>query len=268
MSLNAEARRAERECLTFRRRANYETVPPLSNADKPRLQPVKVDPKVFFANERTFLAWIHMALLLGGMAIGIIGFARGRRVARAGLVLLPVAITFVMHALRQYYVRARAIRRREPGPYEDKNGPVALAVVLAVAAAGNVSSTRAPVGAAWSSLVRVGEASRLRAPAQRQAPSENRVYVSSKIVVVVARPSALLGLVVPAEVVGELRDLLVLPRDDREAVVEVPARHEAPDFGREVLLLADDEDRGDVARRNRARASLRSAALPGGAAAP
>ncbi|KAH8070232.1 hypothetical protein JL720_11789 [Aureococcus anophagefferens] len=113
MSLNAEARRAERECLTFRRRANYETVPPLSNADKPRLQPVKVDPKVFFANERTFLAWIHMALLLGGMAIGIIGFAR-------------------------YYVRARAIRRREPGPYEDKNGPVALAVVLAVAAAGNV----------------------------------------------------------------------------------------------------------------------------------
>ncbi|KAH8072327.1 hypothetical protein JL721_3593 [Aureococcus anophagefferens] len=76
MSLNAEARRAERECLTFRRRANYETVPPLSNADKPRLQPVKVDPKVFFANERTFLAWIHMALLLGGMAIGIIGFAR------------------------------------------------------------------------------------------------------------------------------------------------------------------------------------------------
>ena len=47
-----------------------------------------------------------------------------------GLVLLPVAITFVMHALRQYYVRARAIRRREPGPYEDKNVPVALAIVL------------------------------------------------------------------------------------------------------------------------------------------
>ena len=139
MSLNAEARRAERECLTFRRRANYETVPPLSNADKPRLQPVKVDPKVFFANERTFLAWIHMALLLGGMAIGIIGFATRSGVSPVpGLVLLPVAITFVMHALRQYYVRARAIRRREPGPYEDKNGPVALAVVLAVAAAGNV----------------------------------------------------------------------------------------------------------------------------------
>ena len=139
MSLNAEARRAERECLTFRRRANYETVPPLSNADKPRLQPVKVDPKVFFANERTFLAWIHMALLLGGMAIGIIGFATRSGVSPVpGLVLLPVSITFVMHALRQYYVRARAIRRREPGPYEDKNGPVALAVVLAVAAAGNV----------------------------------------------------------------------------------------------------------------------------------
>ena len=80
-----------------------------------------------------------MALLLGGMAIGIIGFATRSGVSPVpGLVLLPVSITFVMHALRQYYVRARAIRRREPGPYEDKNGPVALAVVLAVAAAGNV----------------------------------------------------------------------------------------------------------------------------------
>ena len=141
MSLNADTRRSEREalCLNMRRRPRYESVPPLSNADKPRLQPVKVDPKVFFANERTFLAWVHMALLLGGMAIGIIGFSTKSGISPIpGLVLLPVAICFVMHALRQYYVRARAIRRREPGPYEDKNGPVALAVVLAFAAASNV----------------------------------------------------------------------------------------------------------------------------------
>ena len=102
-----------------------------------------------------------MALMLGGMAIAIIGFATKSGISPVpGLVLLPVAICFVIHALRQsaarrpregrdappppdaaaarYYVRARAIRRREPGPYEDKNGPVALAVVLAVAAASNV----------------------------------------------------------------------------------------------------------------------------------
>jgi uncharacterized membrane protein YidH (DUF202 family) len=137
-------RRGEREKLCLQMQRRYAPVPSaarqhLTNADKPRLQPVKVDPKVFFANERTFLAWVHMALMLGGMAIGIIAFATKSGISPVpGLVLLPVAICFVVHALRQYYVRARAIRRREPGPYEDKNGPVALAVVLAVAAASNV----------------------------------------------------------------------------------------------------------------------------------
>lgn len=28
----------------------------------PRKVPVKVEPKVFFANERTYLAWLHMAV--------------------------------------------------------------------------------------------------------------------------------------------------------------------------------------------------------------
>jgi hypothetical protein len=35
---------------------------PTSRATLPRKVPVKVEPKVFFANERTYLAWIHMAV--------------------------------------------------------------------------------------------------------------------------------------------------------------------------------------------------------------
>ena len=145
----------------FGPRRGYDAIgePSVSNADKPRVQPVKVDPKafipasrgvatpstrldctqVFFANERTFLAWVHMALMLGGMAVGIIGFSTKSGLSPLpGLVLLPVAICFVVHALGQYYARARAIRRREPGPYEDKNGPVALAIVLSLAACSNI----------------------------------------------------------------------------------------------------------------------------------
>ena len=99
----------------------------VANADKPRKVPVKVDPKVFFANERTFLAWLHMALLVGGTGVAILAFsgARGPE-AIYGFVLLPVAVAFICYALRQYYVRAHAIRSREPGPYEDKNGPYDL----------------------------------------------------------------------------------------------------------------------------------------------
>ena len=39
---------------------------------KPRKVPVKVEPKVFFANERTFLAWLHMSVTLASISIAIV----------------------------------------------------------------------------------------------------------------------------------------------------------------------------------------------------
>jgi uncharacterized membrane protein YidH (DUF202 family) len=34
--------------------------------------PIKIEPKVFFANERTFLAWLHMSVTLAAIALGIV----------------------------------------------------------------------------------------------------------------------------------------------------------------------------------------------------
>lgn len=39
---------------------------------KPRKIPIKVEPKVFFANERTFLAWLHMSVTLASISIAIV----------------------------------------------------------------------------------------------------------------------------------------------------------------------------------------------------
>ena len=36
--------------------------------------PVRVEPKVAFANERTFLSWLHFTVVLGGLAIGLLNF--------------------------------------------------------------------------------------------------------------------------------------------------------------------------------------------------
>lgn len=112
---------------------------PLRNADKARKVPIKVDPKVFFANERTFLAWLHMALILGSIGLGLISFSeKAGWSAIYGFLLVPVAIAFVVYALWQYYARAQAIRSREPGPYEDINGPYALGIILICATISNV----------------------------------------------------------------------------------------------------------------------------------
>jgi uncharacterized membrane protein YidH (DUF202 family) len=79
---------------------------------KPNLRPVtgrpskgavKVDPKIFFAHERTFLAWLHAALLLAGAAIAIMSVSDEDNLTSQlyGVFLLPVAISFIFYAMYQ-----------------------------------------------------------------------------------------------------------------------------------------------------------------------
>ena len=42
-----------------------------------RKRPVKVEPKVFFANERTFLSWMHMSVLTGSIGAAMLGLVHG-----------------------------------------------------------------------------------------------------------------------------------------------------------------------------------------------
>lgn len=98
---------------------------------KERKAPIKIEPKVFFANERTFLAWLHTSILLAGASIAIVAFADANPWSQLyGVILLPIAIAFIIYAMYQYTKRAAMIRRREPGPYEDIIGPTVLGIML------------------------------------------------------------------------------------------------------------------------------------------
>lgn len=99
----------------------------------PRSAPVKIDPKVFFANERTFLAWLHVSVLLAGASVAIVAFTDSHSSspgALYGVILLPVSIAFILYAMIQYTRRASMIRRKSPGPYVDVAGPTVLTVIL------------------------------------------------------------------------------------------------------------------------------------------
>lgn len=101
---------------------------------KLRKVPIKVEPKVFFANERTFLAWLHMSTILGGFSLGILALADYNAWSQIyGLILLPVAIAFTAYSLHTYLRRVAMIQRRDPGPYEDRVGPVILTGLLIMA---------------------------------------------------------------------------------------------------------------------------------------
>ncbi|KAN0084642.1 vacuolar transporter chaperone 1 [Elaphomyces granulatus] len=94
--------------------------------------PTRVEPKVFFANERTFLSWLNFTVLLGGLAIGLLNF--GDRVGRIAASLFTIiAMAAMIYALVTFHWRARSIRRRGQSGFDDRYGPSVLAVALLAA---------------------------------------------------------------------------------------------------------------------------------------
>lgn len=117
-------------------RRGYQSI----GTSKLRKVPTKVEPKVFFANERTFLAWMHMSVTLSSISVAILAFAEANEWSQVyGLLLMPVAISFCCYSLYMYMKRAAMIRARHPGPYEDKVGPTILASMLGLAIIVNFS---------------------------------------------------------------------------------------------------------------------------------
>lgn len=68
----------------------------------PRKVPIKVEPKVHFANERTFLAWLHVVLVLAAASMTIVTYAEDSLANQMyGIVLLPVSVAFIFYSLWQ-----------------------------------------------------------------------------------------------------------------------------------------------------------------------
>ncbi|KAI9342062.1 hypothetical protein DFJ73DRAFT_627565, partial [Zopfochytrium polystomum] len=92
----------------------------------------RIEPKIYFANERTFLSWLHFCIVLGGLSLSLMNF--GDRVGQiSGFAFSIVAMVFLGYSLYLYQWRAKMIRDRDPGPFDDLVGPVVVVAVIFVA---------------------------------------------------------------------------------------------------------------------------------------
>ncbi|KAJ6624040.1 VTC domain-containing protein [Mycena sp. CBHHK59/15] len=103
--------------------------------------PVRIEPKVYFAAERTFLKWLNNAVLIGSIATALLNFTSpddSRGLISAALftftALLAIAYSAAIFVFRAYRLRAR----RAEGLYYDKYGPTLLCLVLFFALATNI----------------------------------------------------------------------------------------------------------------------------------
>jgi hypothetical protein len=87
--------------------------------------PTRVEPKVFFANERTFLSWLNFTVILGGLAVGLLNFGDSVGRISAGLFTI-VAMAAMIYALATFHWRAKSIRQRGQGGFDDRYGPTVL----------------------------------------------------------------------------------------------------------------------------------------------
>jgi uncharacterized membrane protein YidH (DUF202 family) len=94
--------------------------------------PTRVEPKVFFANERTFLSWLNFTVVIGALSIGMLNFGDRPAFISAWFFTL-VAVCTMVYALVTYHWRAKSIRRRGQAGFDDRWGPTLLAVMLLLA---------------------------------------------------------------------------------------------------------------------------------------
>ena len=91
--------------------------------------PTRVEPKVFFANERTFLSWLNFTVILGALAIGMLNFG-DRPAFISSFLFTGVAMATMIYALITYHWRAKSIRMRGQSGFDDRFGPTFLALAL------------------------------------------------------------------------------------------------------------------------------------------
>ncbi|KZT53506.1 SPX-domain-containing protein [Calocera cornea HHB12733] len=103
--------------------------------------PVRVEPKVYFANERTFLKWQSFAILISAIATALLNFVPANDtigIISAGA-FTAAALTAIAYSALLYVWRALKLQKGEASSvYYDKYGPTVLCGVLLAATLLNV----------------------------------------------------------------------------------------------------------------------------------
>ncbi|KAK7427562.1 Phosphate metabolism transcription protein [Neonectria magnoliae] len=95
---------------------------------------LKVEPKVWLANERTFLKWQHICILQGGLAMGLYSAAGRNTVAEImGVTYVLIAIFAGLWGYGMLQTRRSMILERSGKDFDNMIGPIVISISLIVA---------------------------------------------------------------------------------------------------------------------------------------
>ncbi|KAK3169783.1 hypothetical protein OEA41_009167 [Lepraria neglecta] len=99
------------------------------------MDPVRVEPKVWLANQRTFIKWQHISVLLATLSLGLLNAAGEFNNVARGLAVVYTVIALFAGAWGwwMYIVRSRMIQERSGKDFDNMVGPVIVCIGLVVA---------------------------------------------------------------------------------------------------------------------------------------
>ncbi|MBW0494241.1 hypothetical protein O181_033956 [Austropuccinia psidii MF-1] len=97
--------------------------------------PVRVEPKVYFATERTFFSWLEFSTILGAIAVTLLNFTPvDDEIGYIASILFTIAaLISIIYSTGVYLWRVKKIRTRSASGYYDPYGPNVLCTVLLIA---------------------------------------------------------------------------------------------------------------------------------------
>lgn len=108
---------------------NEIVLPPGVKIPKKIVTPIRVEPKVFFANERTYFSWMKFGTMLTTFSLAL--FNSGDSIGKiCGIVYTLVSISILFYGVGLYYRRRELIRSRLAGPYDELIGPTVICFAL------------------------------------------------------------------------------------------------------------------------------------------
>lgn len=108
----------------------------------PRKIPMKIEPRSFLGNERTFLAWVHMAVAFGGTSAALTslcinsadidsaGPISPRAVEQLGMFLAPASLVILGYGLFLFLHRNQSMNRKAVIMYDDRIGIIVLTSLI------------------------------------------------------------------------------------------------------------------------------------------
>ncbi|KAI1105041.1 SPX-domain-containing protein [Jackrogersella minutella] len=96
--------------------------------------PLQVEPKVWLANERTFLKWQHICILLGSLAISLYTAAGENFIAECmGIAYIVIAVMAGVWGYTMLHRRRDMIMERSGKDFDNMIGPLAVSAALMLA---------------------------------------------------------------------------------------------------------------------------------------